>query len=251
MIPSLDKPKYKPLIRLRIDVWNNLQKKKWKKKKWTFLISILKRQTERLKGKIPKVRNYYKREVPKFPVYARYRYQKNLALRLQIRFMYGRLQHYKIKKIATNSFKKSWVNYIQKLEQSVSSFLYRTHLVITFGEAKIHQKHHRIYVSGNSKEKYLKKGDILHFQPDFENLLKRRFLKHYIHKKQNLTPIKQDRKTKFRQKKNDRKFYFGIHNCIDFDPNSFRFFFFDNIKHFKNHPFRVPFEKIIRWYTKV
>lgn len=252
MIPSLDKPKYKPLIRLRTNVWNTLQKKNLKKKKWIFLISIIERQTKRLKGKIPKVRNYYKREVSKFPVYARYRYQRNLALRINIRFIYGRLQNYKIKQIALSSKKNSWISYIQKLEQTVGSFLYRANLVITYGEAKIHYKHKRIYVCGNSKEIYLKKGDTLHFRLDFESLLRRRLIKHYILKTSILLNNKVtilNRRIKKRKKK--KKFYYGIHTCVDFDTNSFRFFFLKDIKYFKNHPFRVPFEKIIRWYTKV
>lgn len=247
MIPSKDKPKYKPLVRLRADVWNTLNKKRLKKKKWLFLVSIVKRRVKYISRKLPKLRNYYKREVPKFPTYARYRYQKQLGLRLHIRFMYGRLQHSKIKKIALCSKKNSWSKYIQKLEQSVSSFLYRTHLVITFGEAKIHQKHNRIYVSGNSSKKYIQQGDILHFHPNLEILLKRRFLYHYIGKTPNLL-VKKFKSISFKKKST---FYYGMHTCVDFELNSFRFFFLNNIKYFKNHPFRVPFEKILRWYTKV
>ena len=209
MIPSLDKPKYKPLIRLRTNVWNTLQKKNLKKKKWIFLISIIERQNKRLKDKIPKVRNYYKREVSKFPVYARYRYQRNLALRINIRFIYGRLQNYKIKQIALSSKKNSWISYIQKLEQTVGSFLYRANLVITYGEAKIHYKHKRIYVCGNSKEIYLKKGDTLHFRLDFESLLRRRLIKHYILKTSIILNNKVtilNRRIKKRKKK--KKFYY-------------------------------------------
>ena len=205
MIPSIDKPKYKPLIRLRTDVWNTLKKKKLKKKKWIFLISILERQTRRLQNKIPKVRNYYKKEVSKFPVYARYRHQKSLAIRLHIRFIYGRLQHYKIKKIALAN-KKSWINYIQTLEQSVGSFLYRFSLVMTYGEALLHSKHQRIYVSGNSKEKYLKQGDVLHFRGDFENLLRRRLIKFYLLNKFKPLNFKVQNKVKSKN-----TFYFGIH----------------------------------------
>lgn len=251
MIPSLDKPKYKPLIRLRADVWNTLHKKVLKKKKWNFLISIIERQTRRLRGKIPKVRNYYKREVPKFPTYARYRHQKSLSIRLHIRFIYGRLQNYKIKQIALSGKKKSWVNYIQKLEQTVCSFLYRANLVITYGEAKIHQKHERIYVCGNPQNKHLKKGDTLDFKAEFESLLRRRLLQKYLlktpHFYKNTRAIIAKRKIRFKR----QKFYCGMHTCVDFDTASFRFFFLNDIKYFKNHPFRVPFEKIIRWYTKV
>jgi hypothetical protein len=253
MIPSLDKPKYKPLIRLRADVWNNLQEKNLNKKKWFFLISLIQRKTKRLKGKVPKVRDYYKREVSKFPVYARYRYQKNLGLRLHIRFIYGRLQDYKIKQIAIRSKKLSWLGYTRKLEQNVNSFLYRAKLVITYGEAKIHHKRDRIYVNGNSKEIYLTKGDILHFRPDFEEVLKKRFLRNYFFSSSTSTfiRIKQKNRKITEFKKKNFKTYFGIQICVDFDTNSFRFLFIQEIKYFKNHPFRVPFEKIIRWYTRV
>lgn len=253
MIPSLDKPKYKPLIRLRADVWNNLQEKVLNKKKWIFLISLIKRKTKRLKGKVPKVRDYYKKEVSKFPVYARYRYQKSLGLRLHIRFIYGRLQDYKIKQIALRSKKFSWLGYTRKLEQNVNSFLYRAKLVITYGEAKIHQKRHRIYVNGNNQEIYITKGDILHFQSDFEDVLKKRFLRNYLFSP-SINPFiqLQQRKKKLSElKKKNFKTYFGIQTCVDFDTNSFRFLFIEQIKYFKNHPFRVPFEKIIRWYTRV
>ena len=250
MIPSLDKPKYKPLIRLRTNIWNTLQKKKLKKKKWIFLISIIKRQTKRFRGKIPKVRNYYKKEVLRFPVYARYRYQRNLVLRINIRLIYGRLQNYKIKQIALRSKKNSWISYIQKLEQTVGSFLYRANLIITYGEAQIHHKHKRIYVCGNPKEIYLKKGDTLHFRPDFEGLLRRRLMQHYLLKTSSLFN-KSLKNFNRRKKKKKKKFYYGIQTCVDFDTNSFRFFFLSNIKYFKNHPFKVPFEKVMRWYTKV
>ncbi|HEY6143409.1 MAG TPA: hypothetical protein VIV55_08350 [Flavobacterium sp.] len=253
MIPSLDKPKYKPLIRLRADVWNNLQKKNINKKKWRFLISLVKKKTKRLRGKIPKVRDYFKREVSKFPVYARYKYQKSLGLRLHIRFIYGRLQNYKIKQIALRSKKKSWLGYTRNLEQNVNSFLYRAKLVITYGEAKIHHKRDRIYVNGNSKEMYLIKGDILHFQPDFEEVLKKRFLRNYLFNPlvRPVFQIQQRNKKLSKVKKKFLKTFFGIHTCVDFDSNSFRFLFINKIKYFKNHPFRVPFEKIIRWYTRV
>ena len=46
MIPSIDKPKYKGLVRLRIDVWNTLKTKQIKKKKWRTIIFYLKRKNK-------------------------------------------------------------------------------------------------------------------------------------------------------------------------------------------------------------
>ncbi len=43
MIPTQLKPKYKALALIKTDVWNTLKTKKLKKKKWRFLIAILKK----------------------------------------------------------------------------------------------------------------------------------------------------------------------------------------------------------------
>jgi hypothetical protein len=241
----IEKPKYKSLIRLKTDVWNNLNTKKLNNKKWTLLKTILKKRINRNYPKIPKVRDYFTREASKFVVYFRYKHQKNLTKRLYIRYIYGYLQHYKIKFIAKRSKKKSWLGYIHALEQTASSFLYRTKFVITYSEAFIHQKRQRILVNGKTTKPNIKKGDILHFKKHFENLIRRRWLKYYFLRSRNKY------KTHFIKRRIKNFFYLGIYEFITFDVNNFCFNFLKNLMYFKNHPFKIPFEQIIWWYTRI
>ena len=228
MIPSRDKPKYKPLVRLRADVYKTLKNKNLYKKKWRPLISFVNRSW-RLK-KTHRLINYRSYNLPKFPVYHRYTYQKNLFLRTHIKLLYGRIQDYKMKQIIKK--KKTWFDFAQGLEQRPASFLHRLKLASSYSEARLHEKHKRIYVNGNLKVKKLKKGDVLHFSPYYEKLLKRRIITNFLNTK------------KF-------KFRYGIHSCVDFDINSMRFFFISNIKYLKNHPFKLPFIRVYRWYSRV
>ena len=229
MIPSLDKPRYKSLVRLRADIWNNLKTKSLKNKKWRSLISFLNR---RRKKKKPNLISYTHKSLPKFPVYFRYKYQKNLFIRKSIKIIYGNLQEYKIKQIALYSKRKSWMGFTHRLEQNAVTFIYRFKLTSTYGEALIHFKHKRVLVNGGSRKPYIRKGDVLHFNPCIEKLLKRRICYNF-------------KFSKFRRIK------YEIPACIDFEVSSLRFYFLDNIKYFKNHPFRLPFEKLWRWYTRV
>ena len=160
----------------------------------------------------------------RFPVYHRYNYQKNLFLRIHIKLLYGRIQDYKIKQVSHAARKQSWHGFAQNLEQTPASFLHRLKLASSYGEAKLHEKHKRIYVNGIIKVKNIKKGDVLHFNPIYAKLLKRRIYTNFF-------------------KKN--KIKYGIHTCIDFDINSIRFFFISNIKYFKNHPFKLPFMRVM------
>lgn len=230
MIPSQLKPKYKPLILVKTDLWNNIKGGKFKKKKWRPLIEILTKRA-RYKKKQKLVLNYSKKTVPKFRVYFRYKHQKNLIIRYKIKVMYGCLQDYKLKQLAKTAKKQGVNGFARALEQKVTTFVFRIGLTNTYGEAKIHYIHKRILVNGSPLTRQIKKGDVLHFSPDFEKLLKRRIFKgfssHYkIKKIKNL-------------------------NGVDFDPSSFRFYFIDNIKYYKNHPFFIPFEKTWRYYTRV
>ena len=226
MIPTCDKPKYKPLVRLRTDVWKTLKKKQLHKKKWRSVLSFLYR--DKRSKKTYRLINYTSHNVSKFPVYHRYAYQKNLFLRIHIKLLYGRIQDYKIKQICLK--KQNWYLFAQSLEQTPASFLQRLKLASSYGEARLHEKHKRIYVNGKIKVKTLKKGDVLHFSPDYEKVLKRRITTNFTRKK---------------------KIKYGIHMSVDFDINSMRFFFISNIKYFKNHPFKLPFIRVYRWYTRV
>lgn len=227
MIPNLDKPKYKPLVRLRADVWNTLHKKTFKRKKWRPIISFFKRN--RKSRKIYTLLNYQSKNLSRFPVYRKYNYQKELFLRQHIKLIYGRLQDFKIKKISRQS-QKSWLNFAQKLEQKTITILYRLQLVNTYGEAKLHQSHKRILVNGSYIQKQIQKGDILHFSPDYEKVLRKRIYKNYL---------------------NIKKFKYSLNQEIDFDVNSLRFFFLKDLYYFKNHPFKLPYERVIRWYNRV
>lgn len=51
-------------------------------------------------------------------------------------------------------------------------------------------------------------------------------------------------------KKHVFKVDFVINEAFDFDVNTFRFFFFDNIYYFKNHPFTLPYLRLKQWYTR-
>ena len=227
MIPSRDKAKYKPLVRLRADVWKTLQKKRLLRKKWRYIIGFLNKRKKYSKAFYNLI-NYQKHAVSKFPVYNRYRYQKDLFLRLHIKLIYGRLQDYKIKKISS---KKQYVlSFAQELEQCATTFLYRSKLVSTYGEARLHHSHKRILINGTYKQTKIKKGDVLHFSPSYEKVLKRRICKNFYNRK---------------------RIKYGINGVVDFDINTLRFLFHDNIKYFKNHPFKLPFERVIRWYTHV
>lgn len=230
MIPSLDKPKYKPLVRFRIEVWKTLlcPNKTLKRKKWRFILSQIKRNKNN--KNIYYLINYQAKTLSKFPVYQRYRFQKDLHLRQHIKLIYGRIQDFHIKNLALNLKNKSYLEFAQHLEQRVLIFLYRIKLVKTYGEAKLHHYHKRILINGSFKKIDLKKGDVLHFTPVYEKLLKRRIYKNYLNKK---------------------KFKYGLNQCLDLDLTTIRFIFLEDIKYFKNHPFKLPFERVIRWYTHV
>lgn len=230
MIPSQLKPKYKALAFIKTDVWNTVKTKKLNKKKWRLLIERLKKKKYK---KNPSVLNYTSKVVPMFPVYHRYKYQKNLIMRTKIKLIYGSLQDYKIKALAKKA--RNPLVFTQSLEQKATVFLYRIGLTSTYGEAKIHFMHKRILVNGSFQQLTIKKGDVLHFSPRFEKLLKRRLILHFI-KKRNI---------KLRLRK------LVALNTVDFDPSSFRFYFLDNLNYFKNHPFFIPFEKTWRYYTRV
>jgi hypothetical protein len=264
MIPSRSKPRYKICVRFKSNAWYIVRHKKFRKQKWqaTKLLTVT---------KIPLVVSSYKYELSRFPENFRFMFKHDLLSRLQIRWIYGRLQQYRIKQIALKSKKKSWFSYIQSFEQTPTSFLYRLNLISTYSEIVEHQKNNYIYISGNSKKRYLKKGDVLHFCPYFKNILKRRlvlnYLKYKIKKetKRRLLSVpkikikkipykilqKYFKSFKFSILFSFNSFYIGIQTCVDFEPNSFRFLFLNDIKHYKNSPFRIPFRHIYRWYTKV
>lgn len=248
MIPTPFKPKYKALIRFRIDIWNNLTTKLLLKKKWRLLISLLRKRRKRKKQ--PVLLNYTAIAVSKFPVYGRYRYQKLLYFRQAIKLMYGGLQDSKLKAIAISCKIKSWRNFALKLEQKTAMFLYRLKLTSGIGEGKIHSRHKRVYVNGVYKEDYMVKGDVLHFSPVFENLLKRRLRNLYL---LDLNPSKrllsQDNKIYYRKRK--KRMVYGINPSVDLDLCGMRFYFMENIITFKNHPFLLRFDKLLRWYTHV
>lgn len=373
MLSSRFKPKYKILKKLKLDLWNTLEVKKFDRTKWKNLIEKIKERKKSLV--IPKVLNYQKKQLSSFPVYLRYSHKNFLFTRLQIKSIYGPIQHYKIKKVATNVKKKSWINYIRDLEQTPSSFLFRIRLFRTHSEGLIHNKYKRIFISNKVKKK-IKEGDTLHFRKDLENLLRRRLVSHYfraisnireylkyliklknlkklnnpenakyfedtkdiinlkileqipnlddpesldnitnldpfsylnsIKKLKKMNILKDNKKLKnINTSKNNQNFedsdhfeyfedsedikklkvllnfkdigipdgsegfkdfntkekelkkveipgviYLGIQTDIDFDVNTFSFFFFRDIVHFKNHPFKIPFADILRWYTR-
>ena len=105
MIPSCSKPKYKSLVKLRFDAWQNLRSKKLKKKKWRLLITNLKKNYKYKKRR--SLLKYETTVLPKFRVYFRYKYQKNLFIRKTIKLLYGSLQDYKIKYVA-RTVKTGW-----------------------------------------------------------------------------------------------------------------------------------------------
>lgn len=230
MIPSLPTPKYKVLAFIKTDVLDTLKTKKLNKKKWRLLIARLKKKKYK---KIPHILNYEAKYVSKFPVYHRYKYQKNLIIRTKIKLLYGNLQDYKIKSLARKA--RNPQTFTHSLEQKSTTLLYRLGFTSTYGEAKMHYIHKRIIVNGSYTQNRVKKGDVLHFSPRFEKLLKRRLffgfssLKMFSMRKRKLVGF----------------------NTVDFDPSSFRFYFLDNLKYFKNHPFIIPFEKTWRYYTRV
>jgi hypothetical protein len=230
MIPSQLKPKYKALAFIKTDIWNTLKTKQLNKKKWRLLIARLKKNRYK---KRPHLLSYHAKAVIKFPVYHRYKYQKNLIIRTKIKLLYGSLQDFKIKSLAKKATQAQV--FAQSLEQKSTTFLYRLGLTSTYGEAKIHYIHKRLIVNGSYQQLTIKKGDVLHFSPLFEKLLKRRILLSFSKQKN----------FKLRQRK-----LVGL-NTVDFDPSSFRFYFLDNLKYFKNHPFLIPFEKTWRYYTRV
>jgi hypothetical protein len=238
MILGKIKPRYKNLKRLNFNVWNTLKFKNIKHKGWRIATPIIIRLSSR--KNFVKILNYHKTYLFKFPTYLKKAYKINLLKRLHIRYIYGYLQHYKIKKITIETKYKKWLNYIQNLEQTPASFLYRINLIPTYYEAIINQKSNYICVSGRFKIKKLKKNDILEFNPIFKTLLKRRLLLKYFNFLNN----------KFKRPKKNI-FYLGMQNYVDFDSKSFRFIFLEDIKYFKNHPFRIPFKRILRWYTRI
>lgn len=231
MIPSSSKPKYKALVKLRLDIWQNLRFKNLKKKKWRLLISKLKARRKHQKRSI--LLNYEATVLPKFRIYFRYKYQKDLFIAKTIKLIYGSLQDYKIKYLAINN--KTWVNFAQSLEQSVPIFLYRYKLSSSYKEALINCKQKRTLVNGNYSVFVLKKGDVLHFKKNYEKVLAKR--------------IKYNYTKKFYYIKKKEKHNFN--SVVDFDVISFRFYFLDNTFYFKNHPFLLPLKRLWRYYTKV
>lgn len=228
--------KYKPLVRIRIDVYQDLTTKSFLKKKWRLLTLLLTKKKKK-KRKYCLINSNLK-SLTKFPVYRRYQYQKFLFFRKSIRIIYGGFKDYRFKNIALSTKHTQWRGYAQKLEIKSFVFLSRLKLCFSISEGKIHYRHGRIYVNGINTKNYINKGDILHFSPLFEKLLKRRLA--FIFK----------RKTYVSKKNKFQRNLVRLDKNIDFDVNSLRFYFLNKIKYFRNHPFLIRFEKINRWYNR-
>ncbi len=250
MVPNRFKPKYRSLTKLTPDYGIFLHDKNFNKKKWKLFKEVNKDQ-------ISKIITYYTRFLLDQPVYSRLFLKTNIIERLQIKFLYKQPLYYKIKTIVKHNKHKTWVGYIKVLEQTSLSFLYRLKLVNSYNEVLIHQKNKHIFISGNSKRTLIKVGDYLCFSIIFKKLIRKRLIINYsIYNEELLEPLtkeieeeKQEKEKQEVPKQNDNKYYFGIQTCVDFEPNSFRFFFLDEIKYFKNHPFQIPFESIYQWYS--
>lgn len=248
MLPNRFKPKYQILTKLTPDYGIFLHDKSFNKKKWKLFKEINKDQ-------ISKVVTYYTRFLSDQPVYSRFFLKTNLIERLQIKYLYKQPLYYKIKRIAKQNKHKTWINYIKIIEQTSLSFLYRLKLVNSYNEILLHQRNKHIFISGNSTRTSIKVGDYLYFSTIFKKLIRRRIIiNSSIYNEELLEPLtkeiekeKQEKETLSEQ--NDNKYYFGIQTCVDFEPNSFRFFFLQEIKYFKNHPFKIPFESIYQWYS--
>jgi hypothetical protein len=251
MLPNKIRPKYKTLTKLTLDIGVLLYNKKFNKKKWKFFKEFNKQNTS-------KVITYHTRYLPDQPVYSRFFYKTSIIERLQIKYLYKQALSYKLRLIAKKNKNKSWFGYIKFLEQNSISFLYRLKLVNSYNEALLHQGNKHILISGNPIKTRIKIGDILHFSIIFKKIIRKRIIINYsVYNEHLLEPLtKEIKKEREEQEKrgeapkgNNKKYYFGIHTCIDFEPNTFCFCFIHEIKYFKNHPFRIPFESIYQWYS--
>ena len=255
MLPNRFKPKYQILTKLTPDYGVFLHDKSFNKKKWKLFKEINKTQ-------ISKVVTYYTRFISDQPVYSRLFLKTNIIERLQIKYLYKQPLYYKIKRIAKRNKHKTWINYIKIIEQTSLSFLYRLKLVNSYNEILLHQRNKHIFISGNSTRTSIKAGDYLCFSAIFKKLIRRRIIINYSsYNDELLEPItkeieiekqeieKQNKGKQVVSEQSNNKYYFGIQTCVDFEPNSFRFFFIQEIKYFKNHPFQIPFESIYQWYS--
>lgn len=203
--------------------------------------------------------NYKSKPLNRYPNYFRYKYQKKLYLSQILKLIYGSMQNYKLKYIAINS--KSSSQFFEKLEQKPAMFLYRISLIPTLSIVKTISKKKQLLVNGCVSQPFLKKGDILHFTPLFENYLRRKlFKKRYF---RSLTELKR-KKVKTKNYISYRKRHYASrileyskayksYNNLNFDVTRFRFHFLENLnqKYIKNHPFFMPFQRIWRYYNRV
>lgn len=252
MLPNRADLKYHVLTKLTPDFGVFLHEKSFNKKKWQLVKELNTNQ-------ISKVLAYHVRFLPNQPVYARFFIKTNIIERLQIKYLYKQPLYYKTKRIAKKSKRKNWFSYIKLLEQTSTSFLCKLKLVHSYNEVLLHQRNKHIFVSGNFARTRIRKGDSLYFSEIFKNLIRKRLvINHSAYNDEIIEPLTKEIKIereeiekskKERPDKSDNKYYFGIQTCVDFEPNSFQFFFIQEIKYFKNHPFRIPFESIYQWYS--
>ena len=203
--------------------------------------------------------NYKSKPSTRYPNYFRYKYQKKLYLSQLLKLIYGSLQNYKLKYLARNSKFSSQL--FEKLEQKPGMFLYRISLIPNLSIVKTVSKKKHLYVNGSSSQPFLKKGDILHFTPLFENYLRRKFFKkRYLrslnHKKRKKLKLKNYisyRKLDYTSRILEYTKAYKSYNNLNFDVTQFRFHFLDNLnqKYVKNHPFFMPFQRIWRYYNRV
>ena len=248
MLPNSFNPKYQILTKITPDYGVFLHGKNFNKKKWKLFKEINKNQ-------IPKVITYYTKFLSDQPIYSRLFFKTSIIERFQIKYLYKQPLYYKIKQIATKNKNRNWIGYIKFLEQTSISFLYRLKLVNSYSESLLHQRNRHIFLSGNPIRTHIRAGDYLCFSPILKNLIRKRIIiNSALYKEELVEPLTKEIKEE-REKieelppLNNNKYYFGIQMFVDFEPNSFRFFFINEIKYFKNHSFKIPFESIYQWYS--
>ncbi len=215
MIPTRNAPRYKIILRTRLDVFNNIQKKCLYKKKWRIW------RKARSRRRSTKLKSFDITSLSKRPNRYRYYFQKTLLYKQSIKMFYGWLQDYKFKAIVRTCTKWGAAAFIHKIERQLIYLLQRLNLTKTTKESKYFLEHHQVYLNGKVNKKSVSAGEVLHFTPKLKKLFRKRFIK----SSKIILP-----------------------SYIDLDVANFHFIFFSDWKSSK-FPFNLHFKRIWRWYS--
>ena len=158
---------YKKCLLLKKNIKNSDKIFKFKKKKWQKFQHFLR--------KLKKKKFYDPAILPlfNFKNFFNKKFKYNLHNKQRIRFFYGEMKKYHLKKFVKLAIKKSKISkkratilFIQYLESRLDVTLYKTHFSYSLENARQYISHKKVYVNGGTVQNnsyQLKKGDLITF----------------------------------------------------------------------------------------